>query len=98
MGRLGRGGDRLLRFSHKKGRIFELLFREKSVLWVCWSAGRFSSLFFVFLEGSTLDPLAPAQSKHTIFEAALKKVRFFVDFGRISGTFGFQIRQKAGRN
>ena len=30
-----------------------------------------------------------------IFEAALKKVRVFDDFGNISGINGFQIRQKA---
>ena len=61
------------------------------------------SFFFAFVRfsGGFDPPSARAGAVETyfsIFEAALKKVRFFVDFGRISGTYGFQIRQKAGRN
>ena len=83
-----------MRFSHKKDAFWEPFFTEKSVSWVCWFAGRFSSLLFVFLEGSTLHPLAPAQSKRTFPFLTLKKVRFSENFGRISGTFGSKIREK----
>ena len=61
------------------------------------------SFVFAFLRfsGGFDPPSARAGAVETyfpIFEAALKKVRFFVDFGRISEINGFQIRQKAGRN
>ncbi len=61
------------------------------------------SFFFAFVRfsGGFDPPSARAGAVETyfsIFEPALKKVRFFVYVGRISGTFGFQIRQKAGRN
>jgi hypothetical protein len=61
------------------------------------------SFFFAFVRfsGGFDPPSARAGAVETyfsIFEPALKKVRFFVNFRRISGTFGFQIRQKTGRN
>ena len=61
------------------------------------------SCFFAFVRfsGGFDPPSARAGAVETyfsIFEAALKKVRFVVDFKRISGINGFQIRQKAGRN
>ena len=49
MGRLGRQGEIFIRFSHKKGAFWEPFFTEKSVLWVCWFAGRFSALLLVFI-------------------------------------------------
>ena len=61
------------------------------------------SFFFAFVRFSGgFDPRSAragaVETYFSIFEAALKKVRFFVDFGRISEINGFQIRQKAGRN
>jgi hypothetical protein len=61
------------------------------------------TFFFAFVRfsGGFDPPSARAGAVETyfpIFEAALKKVRFLVDFGRISEINGFQIRQKAGRN
>ena len=44
---------------------FELLLTGKSVSWVCWFAGRLSLILFGFLEGPSLDPLAPARSKRS---------------------------------
>ena len=55
------------------------------------------SFFFAFLRfsGGFDPPSARAGAVETyfsIFEPALKKVRFLANFGRISGTFGFKIR------
>ena len=59
------------------------------------------SFFFAFVRfsGGFDPPSARAGAVETYFfsfEAALKKVRFLVDFGSMSGINGFQIRQKAG--
>ena len=61
------------------------------------------SFFFTFVRfsGGFDPPSARAGAVETyfsIFEAALKKVRFLVDFGSMSGINGFQIRQTTGRN
>ena len=37
-----------------------------------------------------------AETYFSIFEPALKKLSFSENFGRISGTFGSKIREKAG--
>ena len=55
------------------------------------------SFFFAFLRfsGGFDPPSARAGAVETyfsIFEPALKKVHFSVDFGSISGTFGSKIR------
>ena len=59
------------------------------------------SFFFAFVRFSGgLDPpsarAGAVETYFSIFEAGLKKVRFFEDVGSISGINGFQIRQKAG--
>jgi len=59
------------------------------------------SFFFAFVRfsGGFDPPSARAGAVETyfsIFEPALKKVSFFENFGRISGTFGSKIREKAG--
>ena len=59
------------------------------------------SFFFAFacFSGGSDPRSARAGGVETYFfisEAALKKVRFFEDFGSISGINGFQIRQKVG--
>ena len=53
----------------------------------------FSLFFCGFLEGPTLDPLAPAQSKHSLPFSAwpLTGCRLYCSSGSISGTFGVDI-------
>ena len=56
----------------------------------------FSLFFCCFLEGPTLDPLAPAQSKHSLPFSAwpLKGSRFYCRFWCILSTFGVGISLK----
>ena len=59
------------------------------------------SFFFAFVcfSGGFDPPAARVGAVETyfsIFEPALKKVRFSADFSSISGTFGSKIREKAG--
>ena len=61
------------------------------------------SFFFAFLRFSGgFDPSSAragaVETYFSIFEAALKKVCFLMDFGRISEINGFQIPQKVGGN
>jgi hypothetical protein len=53
----------------------------------------FSLFFCCFLEGPTLDPLAPAQSKHSLPFSAwpLTGCRLYCISGNISRTFGVDI-------
>ena len=61
---------------------------------------RFFCVFCGFLKGPTLDPLAPAQSKHrfSLPAWALKLLCFSHNFMHIPGTFGIEIGPKDIKN
>ena len=78
-------------FEHKKGSLFELLLS-------CGCVGS-QVVFFAFVRFSGgSDPRSACtgavETYFSIFEAALKKVRFFEGCGSISGINSFQIQQK----
>ena len=78
-GRLGRDGDRLVGFSNVSSLSFGSFFGVKSVLYVCWFAGRLFAVFLSFSERP--DPrsarASAVETPRFMLEPASKAIRFF---------------------
>ena len=73
--------------------LFDSLLQNNDILSVMVRKSCFSLCFCGFLKGPTLDPLAPAQSKHrfSFLAWALQLLCFSYNFMHIPGTFGIEI-------